>query len=65
MKFKKDIKLDAVLVHARIHGLYEVAAIGLGLTASEAYNRSLWLRKQSSKYIDQVSDKVVKIEEIQ
>lgn len=61
-KYKKDVRLDAVLVHAAIHGQFVPAAIQLGLTADEAWKRAYWLKSQSEDYINKVADAVVAYE---
>jgi hypothetical protein len=60
--FKRDVHLDAILVHAAINNLFEPCAIGLGMTADEAFGRAKWLKKQSKSYILSVSEEVVRIE---
>jgi len=62
MKFKKDVRVDAILVHAAMHDLFAPAAIGLGLTATEAFGRAMWLKHQSAAYIIEVTDKVLEME---
>ena len=55
---EKDLSMDAVLVHASYIGLFELAAIGLNLTPSEAIARGEWLVKQDDDYITLVANKV-------
>jgi hypothetical protein len=62
---KKNVQLDALLVHAAMHGLFDRAAIGLGLTANEAYSRAAWLKEQSDSYVQKVAEAVAKLEEAQ
>ena len=59
---EKDIKLDAILVHAAMRGMFEPCAIGLGMTADEAFKRCEWLKNQSESYIKSVTKEVVYIE---
>jgi len=61
-KFKQNLQLDATLVHAATKGLFVPCAIGLGLTADEAWHRADWLKHQPEAYIIQVSDRVVEME---
>jgi hypothetical protein len=62
IEFKKNINLDAVMVHASMRGLFDPCILGLGMTVSEGYARAMWLKKQSDKYIRSVSDRVVEME---
>lgn len=63
MKFKKDVELDARLVLAGMKGVFEQAAVALGLDGpSQAFGRAEWLKKQSRQYIHQVEMKIKKLE---
>lgn len=59
---RRNIKLDATLVHAAIMGLIVPCAIGLGMTSDEVDARATWLKKQPMSYVKQVSDEVVRLE---
>ena len=59
---EQNIQLDAMLVHARIHGLIVPYGIGSGKTPNEIFLRMKWLRKQPDSYLKKVSDRVVEIE---
>jgi hypothetical protein len=59
---KKNVKLDALLLHAALHDLFVPCAIGLHLTPDEAFGRSDWLRKQKTSYIQKVIALVMEIE---
>jgi hypothetical protein len=58
----KNVNLDAQLVYAAMRGAFVPAAIGLGITANEAFDRAAWLKRQPTEYVAQVSDRVVEIE---
>lgn len=62
MKFKRDIELDAVMVHASMLGLFEPCAISQGMSPNEAYARAYWLKRQPIEYIEKVSNRVVELE---
>lgn len=62
MSFKKDVNLDAVLVHASMRGLFVPCTIGLGMKPHEAYGRAEWLKTQSKRYLADVSNRVAEIE---
>ena len=58
MEFERNVELDAVMVRASMLGLFELFAIQYFETASEAWARAEWLKKQPEEYIMQVSDLV-------
>lgn len=60
--FKKNVKLDAKLVHASMHGLFVPCAIQLGFTAQEASGRAEWLKRQDEEYVTKVANEVVIME---
>lgn len=61
-KFKKNVLMDAILVHGAMHGLFVPAAIYLGMTPDEANERAYWLKSQSEDYISKVSEAVASYE---
>ncbi len=61
-KLKQNLQLDATLVHAATKGLFVPCAIGLGMTADEAWHRADWLKHQPEAYITKVCDRVVEME---
>lgn len=63
MKFKQDVKLDGLLVHAAKYGFFMHASMMIGLQPSEASQRATWLKNQSQAYIDKVVDEVIRIED--
>lgn len=62
IRFKKDIELDAKMVLAGMRGQFVPCAISLGMTASQAFDRAEWLKKQSRQYIHAVTLQVKKLE---
>lgn len=60
--FKRDVKLDATLVHAGMRGLFPLAAMGLGLKPDEAFGRAEWFKKQPKAYRDKVVAEVLEME---
>ena len=62
-RYKKDPDLDAKLVHAAMKGRFELCAISLGMTTSEAFGRAEWLKKQSRQYIHSVETRIAGLEQ--
>lgn len=62
-KYKRNVDLDATLVHAAMAGLFVPCAIQLGLSPDEAFGRSLWLKRQPKSYVDKVVNKVMEIQD--
>lgn len=62
-EYEENIELDAILVHSAMLGMFEPAAIQLGLSPSEAFGRAAWLKRQSEEYITKVSNRVVELED--
>ncbi len=59
--YEKNVSLDAVLVHAAMHGAFALAAMQTGLKPDEAFGRAEWLKKQPKAYINQVVAEVEKL----
>lgn len=61
-RFEQNIARDAVLVHAAMHGLFEPAAFGLGLSPDEAFvHHPKWLKRQGDAYLRAVASEVAKM----
>ena len=66
MTYKKDLELDARLVHAAMRGLFARFVVGMGtMTTSEAFGRAEWLKRQSDAYVQLVTDRVIELENIE
>lgn len=62
MKIRKDVKRDAAMVKAAMSGLIVPLAINLGMTMAELNQHGIWLRRQSSRYLNQVVAEVIRLE---
>jgi hypothetical protein len=64
MAFEKDVKTDAILVHAAMRGLLAPAGIGLGFKGfQETLDRCEWFKTQDDAYITEVCLEVEKMEQ--
>jgi len=65
MRWKRDPHRDAVLTDARMHGMYELAAIGRGLTPDEAFvSYPKWAAKWPREYREQIAEVIIKMDEV-
>lgn len=60
--FKQNVKRDALLVHASMNGIVEPLVISMGWTPDVLHQHGKWLRKQTKRYINKVSNRVIELE---
>lgn len=61
-EFHKDVQLDAILVHAAIHGILQIVCPSQGMTTKQALDRWRWMQQQDPKYKLAVQTKVENFE---
>lgn len=61
--WKRDPNRDAFIVDANMRGLQLQVGTQLGMTPNALYFHSRWLKKQNAIYVDEVTQKVMALQD--